>query len=1403
MLEKCHHETLNRPEDEPCKFCGKSFPTWKKLTVHLAKHMEHISLPILRLVEARNIDAGTIISPVEQNLSSVTPIANMEGLKSPNPFSMNNIFPHLPMEYPQPQRYFNSEFNSHNLDPMSYPTTHKSMDSNMSGMQQPAYDFPDLAGTGIRPRFDSFLQPTMSPNFNSIPSALQNSSGHLVPQHFGSTLTLPTYHSYSTPSREAHDPFGVRSDQSFENLKIHETNYLRGPPLVCWWKCCTQHCGRKVIAAFICPDCRHLKCGSCEDNMPSRPEFEGVADQQASHEWDVQSLASVNTFHDSALGSSLPSNTSGSITQGLPKTAQDEIVLILFSDQKFRSLLESAASMISKPRFTRNIRRLLLPFQQELQNAASDHREKDAVRIIEKHSQWLASRLFDMSDPENKSNTRNLATHLNQRTDKLPMLERYLASTVSSTVHSTMPGLNHAKAPKAPQPSRESVNHRNGDEVRNNRSLSLPPNSSDESESGESETDMENYIDYSNFPNLEHIKNFIIGGTAFENLKQDTFQFLNPQKPPIPSPKISLNIPSEESFEGSGSTETTEVTIPDLELEEDSDDMASVASDDPALTAASDGRILHPREYFHKLEVLEKEIFDDSSFLFPEIASAAGSTQEKDDLLSSYFSFHFQSRIENNEVVRVIKTSKSARLLSLLECYNIIGRTGRSLARLRTAGYLFETLTFLVMERDPFRRRIAKMVKIPVRQVLNLGLTFELTLKGVLYELSALQFGQDSKDIVNSIVEKQDGSHRLTAQCGEMLSSIDLSPHPPVHVGSPIVWDCAVQSLQLGVLSYAGAHLQRFDLQLIGSEIPSFQLPINIAYEDSTLREISSRPNRTVITLQRRQFQCLDKLLRSCRPWVFHQNAFRDDNEPLHLSTSIESLTDLWGPSWKIIGEHGSIQQYDIGNGSIVPWSENAEYHSIYSATNPSEVYCHWISSKDWNEQLIEENQSGLPRKYFLETDTLLIGANTEFGLNINQDCTSSPERLSRMKTQLFDQGALRIPRTFRDKRYIDSHAMQVSGTALGIISGTGIVTYKRRVGHTMKDALVERWRHNLRSPLDLEAFSGVEVSFCTRNARRRRLMHLLGSNTMRNYLNTISFNWASEDCELAYFKALRCPKLLRRFWKDHKDWQENVGNAVSICLDALEETGIDDDSGELSALWVESFGGQGDSDGESDGEDHQEGEVVSPPGALVSQAPTVAKETDPSFCEEHIVTLFRSEHTWTGFLQDSEESLTMAIVGMTCLDFLHEKGYGRRCPGQRALANDASKSKGFAVLQTSLKLNESMLKDEKLKKEQVDSGRKTIWDAKDLKRGTSFSLGNHGTLKVLTASTRTCPVIAEWSAIKSEIMKEVKNVAINEKMLGRPAERHHCEYIRGSWEAKPLPVLVMSKSAKVIFSSG
>ncbi|KAI0206285.1 hypothetical protein F4808DRAFT_113616 [Astrocystis sublimbata] len=64
-VEQCHEETKKKPTEEPCRFCGKVFPTWKKLTVHLAKHMEQISLPVVDLVKARELDPDTLISPVQ------------------------------------------------------------------------------------------------------------------------------------------------------------------------------------------------------------------------------------------------------------------------------------------------------------------------------------------------------------------------------------------------------------------------------------------------------------------------------------------------------------------------------------------------------------------------------------------------------------------------------------------------------------------------------------------------------------------------------------------------------------------------------------------------------------------------------------------------------------------------------------------------------------------------------------------------------------------------------------------------------------------------------------------------------------------------------------------------------------------------------------------------------------------------------------------------------------------------------------------------------------------------------------------------------------------------------------------------------------------------------------------
>ncbi|KAJ5059358.1 hypothetical protein J3E74DRAFT_453721 [Bipolaris maydis] len=64
IVESCRRDTVKQPKDEPCRFCGNICNSWKKLTVHLAKHMEQISMPILPLVNQKQLNADSIISPI-------------------------------------------------------------------------------------------------------------------------------------------------------------------------------------------------------------------------------------------------------------------------------------------------------------------------------------------------------------------------------------------------------------------------------------------------------------------------------------------------------------------------------------------------------------------------------------------------------------------------------------------------------------------------------------------------------------------------------------------------------------------------------------------------------------------------------------------------------------------------------------------------------------------------------------------------------------------------------------------------------------------------------------------------------------------------------------------------------------------------------------------------------------------------------------------------------------------------------------------------------------------------------------------------------------------------------------------------------------------------------------------
>ncbi|CZR64828.1 uncharacterized protein PAC_14727 [Phialocephala subalpina] len=167
LLERCHHETTVRPQDEPCKICGKSFDTWKKLTVHLTKHMEHIALPVLTMVVEMDVNPETIVSPVKQSFDTDQPFA-MHSIY-PRAFSLvyetleNVVYP----PYPQYQQPFQATTSRYENYATPVPVTLSSM-SQYTGAHKPF-------STQIPTPMTSYeASPIVSLQNFSIPHSLQS-----------------------------------------------------------------------------------------------------------------------------------------------------------------------------------------------------------------------------------------------------------------------------------------------------------------------------------------------------------------------------------------------------------------------------------------------------------------------------------------------------------------------------------------------------------------------------------------------------------------------------------------------------------------------------------------------------------------------------------------------------------------------------------------------------------------------------------------------------------------------------------------------------------------------------------------------------------------------------------------------------------------------------------------------------------------------------------------------------------------------------------------------------------------------------------------------------------------------------------------------------------------------------
>lgn len=815
----------------------------------------------------------------------------------------------------------------------------------------------------------------------------------------------------------------------------------------------------------------------------------------------------------------------------------------------------------------------------------------------------------------------------------------------------------------------------------------------------------------------------------------------------------------------------------------------------------SEERFSNPRKHFENLAELEQSIYKRSALhrycsLHLLARSATTSSEISSGLEQDSIRSFLHMSMLNDEAMRALsRITESTIGVHWAIFRDTLINVQANIEAMKEYGFCQEH--FSIVSLDPARSNVARLLPIRTDLVHELVQDIQNVFQNYLL---CVTHGSDEPPLTRE-------SH--VQMCLNILSEAGFLPTKatPVH----IIWQLTAYVLDLGVLSYAGAHVERFDTTYLGAGRTELPIVLPFLRLDLELGELhfSSGADK-LLSLRQRRLQCLDAFLGNRGVWVFEipdssSTSVMTDADRLLLSASITAFSDIWGPTWAAVSHENQseIRSYQVGNGYIVPWpSPHDDGEGPLLDGNGHEVSSHWLSHKEMNTIDIEKCQETFARKHFLATDTLLIGAIA--GLYVNEKCQASEGYL---KDFFRRKNAMRSPRTSRSKRYVDGYTLQVSVGGMSLAKFGGQVTYKRRAGFNMKDALVERWRNKERNISDLEAFSGVEFSLCTRNARRRRLWQILRSQTMCDFLRANSFEWKSAECEAAYYEALADPrKFRRRFQKlwARKEYCNNVGDAISMCLDALYETGVDEDTDEMSALWVQRRA-----------TNEQALRIYSETGSCAASGSDTASDTgDESLSEETncivptyeewVISFFRSEHTWNPFLSDSTESLTLAIAEKTCLCMSDQPRYGwERCclaPRERCNGSTYVYSPGYPVLETSLLINEDMLRKEGLHHKKRRHGEqdnsKRWWDTKDMKKGSEFSLGDRGSLRLYLKGEEQ--LIMHWQPGFSKTIKSFVEDDLNARSRGTRRSPHHQEYIRGDWCVQPIPILLLSNSTKI-----
>ena len=440
----------------------------------------------------------------------------------------------------------------------------------------------------------------------------------------------------------------------------------------------------------------------------------------------------------------------------------------------------------------------------------------------------------------------------------------------------------------------------------------------------------------------------------------------------------------------------------------------------------------------------------------------------------------------------------------------------------------------------------------------------------------------------------------------------------------------------------------------------------------------------------------------------------------LYLSTSIENFANTWGPAWVIHDSHDqdTILEVRIRCGTTVPCQHNVDVHPPLL---PGERLAHWSSNaqeqspfsnnsdNDTEDTVIAPricdtdhglNQAMVPP--FRKCDRLLIGALSNHTPKLKRrSCPCTPISI---KNRLQEAGLLHYLGTSKACRVVDARQISVVG-GYHFAAGAHLMV-RTDPGRSLKQAYLDLWQNEVgrRHPGELENFWGLLVSGCTMNAYRVRVVDLLGTGSMHNYLR--SHKWNDLGCRDKFFEAIsgKTPFALSKLWDTHSDWHKDLGEALFSCLKILSKTGFDAHRKELSVLWM-------------------------PAGEQT----------------ERRVSLRSEEHRWVNILKEEQDSMSMAVLLEESLE--SKRSHSRRC----------GRTDQRTVLETAICINESIGGSMQLVKANAESEPHSwrepdriwnwVWDVRGIRKGTPFRMACGSRMLTLRPLTNK-HLLLEWDLV-------------------------------------------------------